>query len=235
MNRKKLLNIFFFAIFTGSGLYGIIPEFSRLIPLNGYQQDTTKENQILYNGKMWINLHFYMKGDQFLYSKDFLDGSVTINDKAYETPPGLFLDGVVVKDASVIAGIDPEIVEKIDVVREKYFVGDYLFNGIVNIITKAGDFGNATLPDDAVRLPYKVIDPVWSFVSPDYSSEEMKNGRIPDFRNTLYWNPSVKPDKDGRIGIEFWTSDFTTDYEINIQGITSEGKAFSIKKIIRVK
>lgn len=63
----------------------------------------------------------------------------------------------------------------------------------------------------------------------------MKNGRIPDFRNTLYWNPSVKPDKDGRIGIEFWTSDFTTDYEINIQGITSEGKAFSIKKIIRVK
>jgi hypothetical protein len=158
-----------------------------------------------------------------------------INNKAYETPPGLFLDGVVVKDASVIAGIDPEIVEKIDVVREKYFVGDYLFNGIVNIITKTGDFGNATLPDDAIRLPYKVIDPVWSFASPDYSSEEMKNGRIPDFRNTLYWNPSVKPDKDGRIGIEFWTSDFSTDYEINIQGITSEGKAFSIKKIIIVK
>ncbi len=84
MNRKKLLNIFFFAIFTGSGLYGIIPGFSRLIPLNGYQQDTTKENQILYNGKMWINLHFYVKGDQFLYSKDFLDGSVTINGKTYK-------------------------------------------------------------------------------------------------------------------------------------------------------
>lgn len=158
-----------------------------------------------------------------------------VNNKAYETQPGLLIDGVIVKDASVIATLDPELVEKIDVVREKYFVGDYLFYGIVNIITKAGDFSNATLPDDAIRLPYKVIDPVWSFISPDYSSEEMKNRRIPDFRNTLYWNPSVKPDKEGKTRIEFWTSDFVSDYEINIQGITPEGKPFSFKKIIRVK
>jgi hypothetical protein len=40
----------------------------------------------------------------------------------------------------------------------------------VNIITKAGDFSNVTLPDYAIRLPYRVIDPVYSFVSPDYSS-----------------------------------------------------------------
>lgn len=158
-----------------------------------------------------------------------------VNNKAYETQPGLLIDGVIVKDDSVIATLDPELVEKIDVVREKYFVGDYLFYGIVNIITKAGDFSNATLPDDAIRLPYKVIDPVWSFISPDYSSEEMKNRRIPDFRNTLYWNPSVKPDKEGKTRIEFWTSDFVSDYEINIQGITPEGKPFSFKKIIRVK
>jgi hypothetical protein len=156
-------------------------------------------------------------------------------NKTYETPPSLLVDGVVVKDPAVIAGLDPETVEKIDVVREKYFVGDYLNYGIVNVITKAGDFSNAALPDDAIRLSYRVIDPVFSFVSPDYSSEEMKNSRTPDFRNTLYWNPSLKPDKEGKARIEFWTSDFVSDYEINIQGITPEGKMFSLKKLIKVK
>jgi hypothetical protein len=123
------------------------------------------------------------------------------NNKTYDSPPGLFIDGVMVKDPSLIANLDPEIVEKIDVVSEKYYVGDYLFYGIVNVITKTGDFSNINLPDDAIRLSYRVIDPVWSFVSPDYSSAGMKNSRIPDFRNTLYWNPSVKPDKDGKARI----------------------------------
>lgn len=86
-----------------------------------------------------------------------------------------------------------------------------------------------------IRLPYRVIDPVWSFVSPDYSSSENTNSQIPDFRNTLYWNPSVKPDKSGLANIEFWSSDVVSDYEINIQGINSEGKLISSRKCISVK
>lgn len=68
-----------------------------------------------------------------------------------------------------------------------------------------------------------------------YTKVEMSNSRIPDLRNTLYWNPSVKPDDKDKAGIEFWTSDIASDYEINIQGITSEGKTFSIKKTIKVE
>jgi hypothetical protein len=157
-----------------------------------------------------------------------------LNNKPYETPPGLFVDGVPVKDPNIIAAIDPELVEKIDVVREKYFVGDYMFFGIINIITKAANFSNVNLPDDALRLPYRVGDPVSSFTSPDYSSPEKKRSRIPDFRNTLYWNPSVKPDKGGKARVEFWTSDFVSDYEIKIQGVTTDGKTYSVKKIIKV-
>jgi hypothetical protein len=164
---------------------------------------------------------------------------ITINDpdnnKPYDSPPGLFVDGVKVKDPAIIAGIDPEMVEKIDVVREKYIVGDYLFYGLVNLITKAGDFSNVTLPDYAIRLPYRAIDPVFSFVSPDYTDAAIKRSRIPDFRNTLYWNPSVKPDKDGKARVEFWSSDNRSEYVINIQGITQEGEPFSLQKIIRVK
>jgi hypothetical protein len=157
------------------------------------------------------------------------------NTKVYETPPSLFVDDVEVKDPSVIAGLDPEIVEKIDVIRERYFVGDYFFYGIVNIITKAGDFSNVTLPDYAIRLSYRVIEKVNSFISPDYSSTEMKKKRIPDFRNTIYWNPSVKPNQDGKARVEFWSSDNKADYLINIQGITQDGRLFSFQKNIKVK
>jgi uncharacterized protein YfaS (alpha-2-macroglobulin family) len=62
----------------------------------------------------------------------------------------------------------------------------------------------------------------------------MKKSRIPDFRNTLYWNPSVKTDSEGKALVEFWTSDFVSDYEVNIQGITPAGKAFTLRKIIKV-
>jgi hypothetical protein len=157
------------------------------------------------------------------------------NNKPYDSPPGLFVDGVMIKDPAVIAGIDPEIVEKIDVIRVKYYVGDYLFNGIVNIITKAGDLSNVTLPDYAIRMPYKVIDQFSSFISPDYSSAAIKKSRIPDFRNTLYWNPSLRPDKDGRARVEFWTSDIVSEYKVDIQGITKDGKVVTIQKIIKVK
>jgi hypothetical protein len=165
---------------------------------------------------------------------------MTISDpdnfnRANDSPPALFVDGVAIKDAGTIAGLEPEIVEKIDVVRQKYAVGNYLFTGIVNVITKSGDFSNVTLPAYAIRLSYRVIDPVSTFSAPDYSSVNMKKCRIPDFRNTLYWNPSVKTDSEGKALIEFWTSDFVSDYEVNIQGITPAGKAFTLRKIIKVR
>jgi hypothetical protein len=164
---------------------------------------------------------------------------ITIADPAenriYDKTPLLFIDGVVVKDPAVIANLDPEIVEKIDAVKSRYFVGEYMFYGLVNVITRAGDFSNITLPDYAVRLPYRVTEPVNSFSSPDYVSQEKKQSHIPDFRNTLYWNPSVKTDKEGKAVVEFWTSDFRSDYEISIQGINGDGEPVSIRKIIKVQ
>lgn len=162
---------------------------------------------------------------------------MTVEDAFGNKLPGVpcvLIDGVIIKDLSIVANLDPGLVEKIDVVWDIYRVGGNLFNGIVNIITKVGDLSNIALPADAVRLHLKVLDPVSSFVSPDYSSEEMKKSRIADFRNTLYWNPSAKPDKNGKVTIQFWTADIKSDYIINIQGITADGSFVSVKKGIRV-
>ena len=158
-----------------------------------------------------------------------------IGESPFVLSPRLMIDGVLINDPSLIANLDPQNVEKIDVIKENYYVGKFLFTGLVNVITKAGDFSGVQLPDYMIRLTYRVTDPVLSFTSPEYSSAEKKSSRVPDFRNTLYWNPSLKPDKEGKSRVAFWSSDFVSGYEINIQGITSEGIPISIRKIIRVK
>jgi hypothetical protein len=158
-----------------------------------------------------------------------------IYDSRYELSPDLFLDGVKINDPSIIAELDPAIVEKIDIIKEEYFVGRYSFSGILNVITRSADFSAISLPDYMIRLSYRVVEPVRSFVSPVYSSNDMKNSTIPDFRNTLFWNPSVKPGKEGYLTVEFWTSDVVSDYIINVQGITSDGKLISVRKYFRVE
>ena len=153
----------------------------------------------------------------------------------YPAPPMLLIDGVVVHDASSIANLDPELVERIETVRDKYLVGDYLIYGIVNVITRLGGFSCISLPDYAVRLQWSLADQVYSFASPEYSSADRKNNHIPDFRNTLYWNPSLRPGKDGKYLVEFWSSDFASDYIINIQGVGNDGRSISFKKSMKVE
>lgn len=61
------------------------------------------------------------------------------------------------------------------------------------------------------------------FIMPDYNNSKMKAARFNDIRSTLYWNPSVLTDENGRVDISFFTSDITANYKVIITGITSRG------------
>jgi hypothetical protein len=157
-----------------------------------------------------------------------------VDNRVQKRPPVLLIDGVIINDATVIANLDPEIVERIDVIEEKYFVGDYIFYGLINVITRAGDFSCASIPDQALRLKYKAIDQELSFTEPEFSLPDKGLNNIPDFRNTLYWNPSLTRGKDGKYTVNFRASDLTGEYEINIQGLTSDGQPVSARKTFRI-
>jgi hypothetical protein len=158
-----------------------------------------------------------------------------VENKFFDRPPVLFADGVIIKDPATIANLDPELVEKVDAIKARYFVGDYMFYGLVNVITRSGDFSHFTLPDYAVRIRYRAVEETKSFSSPDYSSAEKTQSRLPDFRNTLYWNPELKFNSEGRCSAEFYASDIKSDYKIVIQGVSKKGHLFSAEKIIRVQ
>jgi hypothetical protein len=46
-------------------------------------KDTLNENLNLYNGRLWVNTYYKIKGDPFFLSAEFLSGSVTFNGKEY--------------------------------------------------------------------------------------------------------------------------------------------------------
>ena len=82
MNKNSFLFIFLLTIFTCTVFY-CNPGFGQPLPVQISQQDSLKEDQILYNGKLWYNLYHNIKGDQFLLSNHYLPGSLTINCKPY--------------------------------------------------------------------------------------------------------------------------------------------------------
>ena len=45
-----------------------------------------------------------------------------------------------------------------------------------------------------------------------------------DFRRTLYWNPNVTTDKDGKATIEFYNNSVASELNISAEGITKDGK-----------
>jgi hypothetical protein len=74
--------LFVFIVSASSGAsvaVPIIPKF-RETNLSQYSElhDTLKENQVLYNGRIWKNIYHNVEGDQFLFTKSFLPGSVSI-------------------------------------------------------------------------------------------------------------------------------------------------------------
>ncbi len=156
------------------------------------------------------------------------------DNRVQKKPPMILIDGVIINDANIIAGLDPLIVERIDAVKVKYFVGNYIFYGIINVITRAGDLSCTNIPDKALRIKYRALDPVIDFIAPDNAGKLSARGSIPDFRNTVYWNPSVQTSDPKNCSVSFRAPDQSGEYQIEIEGMSPEGRPVYAKRLLKV-
>jgi hypothetical protein len=123
---------------------GVLPGKS----FSGQQQDSLQKLQILYNGKVWRNLYMRVVGNQFLFSAQFLKGSVTMNGKRFDGLPMLY---DIYDDEILMPGSDGTIIrlnkEMVDSFTLTYNLKRYRFekvdedtvrgfNGYVNILFK---------------------------------------------------------------------------------------------------
>ncbi len=123
-----------------------------------------------------------------------------------------------------------EQVARIDLIdrNQTTYWGTNLKGGIIAITMKKGKalaeaYAAAPSPDMSVVMPLGYQTPA-EFYAPAYPTEKSRRATVPDYRTTLYWNPAVKLDDEGRATVEFYTADAPPNYDIKIEGVTKTGK-----------
>lgn len=100
-------------------------------------------------------------------------------------------------------------------------------NGVIAVYT------NPIMDTDAVAQPetpgivvfqipgfYKTKE----FYTPDYTKEDPEK---PDYRSTLFWQPKLAFDNDGRSNVDFFTGDKEGSFLVRVEGITYDGRPIS--------
>ena len=121
-------------------------------------------------------------------------------------------------------------IKRIDLIEgpEAAFLGHKDCSAIFSLTLKSGaelenSVSSAPSIYVAVASPIGYQTPA-EFYAPAYATEKARRSMAPDYRTTLYWNPTVKLDDTGQAIVEFYTSDAPADYDITIEGITHTGK-----------
>jgi hypothetical protein len=141
-------------------------------------------------------------------------------------PPLILLDHVPVPDIGNLLRVSPLQIDCIDVVNRMYIRGDNSYGGIVSVITARGDRAGVALPDGSTFISFTGLSELQETGSPDYEGA-VRNDRMPDLRNTLYWEAryEITPENGGSFA--FYTSDVTGEFMVVIRGITPSGNVLS--------
>ena len=139
-------------------------------------------------------------------------------------PMKIMLDGVLIS-ADVMNTIAPETVESVEVLRSSEFTSIYGndgHSGLILINTKKGGSSEAGSNHNIVNYMPKGYYKAREFYAPRYDKAKIKIP-APDLRSTVYWNPNVPTDKDGKTSVEYFNTDAKGLFKILIEGIDSNG------------
>jgi len=136
--------------------------------------------------------------------------------------PLILIDFVPVFNAENLLRLSPELIDRIEIINSTYVRGNMCFGGIISVFSKKGDMAGIELPENSYFFDFKTFEPQGETSFPIYSVTS-GNKRIPDFRNTMYWNPLVNGNPGETISLEFYTSDNTGEYTVIIRGISVKG------------
>ena len=152
--------------------------------------------------------------------------------KDYNDFPILVLvDGVAFYNHDEVLAYNARQVQYIHQYRGRYVMGETVYGGILSLITHRGSMPDMRINDDMQMLAYEFPQERPAFEMPKYEDAESKASRKPDFRHTMYWNPTV----EGKEGVEFYTSDLEGAYVATLQGVLEDGKKVEVKCEFEVK
>ncbi|MEO8823168.1 MAG: hypothetical protein ABI366_06295 [Ginsengibacter sp.] len=165
----------------------------------------------------------YFQGGKFLWMRN----------RSGENGPALYLNEMQTT-YDVVSSLAVANVAYIKVFRPGFVGGAGSgTGGAIVIYTKSGSDGQPIsyikgLNNDQVN-GYTVVR---QFYSPDYDTLSTDDKK--DLRTTLYWNPTViTTPEQKKVDLTFFNNDFTGEFRVIIEGMTSDGRLTHIEKIIK--
>ena len=174
-----------------------------------------------------------------VWTKRNKDGTVSFKvrsfDETYEESEYdamVYIDGVLMTNQAELLEFDSRMIQTVNTVREKYVMGGRIYFGMVNLVTKDGNYfnlintpGMAKIALNRPRLPKR-------YFTQTHVSETIS--RIPDFRDQLLWEPSINVEGK-ELGLSFFTSEISGEYELSLEGFSIYGRPVTIKETIFVE
>jgi len=139
--------------------------------------------------------------------------------------PLYIIDGIMTRDTDYFLKFKTSDIVSIKVVKtfnKLRQMGPMAKNGVVLVRTK--NLNHDMLSRNNTMLPVKGINRQIPFQETEHLASS--TSRVPDFRSTLYWNPSLKVDANGITHVNFSSSDDVGTFLIYIQGLTADGRPF---------
>ena len=150
-------------------------------------------------------------------------------------PAIIVIDDIVYEDASdILKDIQVSDMSSISLLRgaDAVILGPRASGGAV-VITLKDPRNLPARPAQGIitYTPLGYSDSV-EFYHPTYETPEKKNAQRSDFRSTVYWNPELRLDAEGKATIEYYTPDSTAPEDIIIEGVDKNGKVCRILQTI---
>lgn len=195
------------------------------INLNDYKRfPTVKETILEIVPNVWISKklgnHFFNVRKLNPYQKE-------------EFYPIVLVDGILVQDYEKLVEYKARNIKSISVIRNNFTYNSLNFQGVINFKTFKNNYHNDR--NEPHEKYFTLLNPLQEkkYYKQEYTDDSKKNSRLPDYRTQLLWKTGYKL-KTSKEFIDFFTSDVTGKYEINIQGFYDSGDPISFSSIISV-
>lgn len=143
-----------------------------------------------------------------------------VNQGFFKEKPAIFLDGIFTQDIKQLIPMGSDMIKRIEVVNSPRICGSLYFAGILAV------FSNDTVAVSPVTSPGSIsfrADTFRPSMLWQPSAYQDENSVLPDFRQLLYWNPSLEIKQGVETTLEFPASQHTGNFIMDIRGFTAAG------------
>jgi hypothetical protein len=148
------------------------------------------------------------------------------------TPIEIYANGMPV-DVNYLLGLDPKGIESIEVFNNDGLTGINQRNNTLGVVViNMKEIKKVKLtkdqlkelfpPNNVLTFKPKGYDEERHFYVPKYEGPKTSL-QVQDYRTTIYWNPVVLTDKDGKGSFEFYNSDDKGPYKVILEGVDLNG------------